>query len=361
MTYRIPLSHPSYLPYIEEVLVEQERVMRSGMIAMGEKVQQFEQMVAGYTRCRHAVAVSSGTAALFLALKAIGIGRGDEVITTPFSFIASSNAILHTGAIPRFIDIDRETYNIDMETAIDNRRRAKAIIPVDIFGSPVDTMDWYAEYEDEAYIVLDSCESFGAKMSRPFDAQVFAFYPNKQITTGEGGMICTDNGDIADYCRAARNQGRAATDKWLESSIVGYNFRMTDMQAALGIVQMRHIDEILDDRHEVYKRYLHNLVLDNRIKLQKFGTDWMRLSPFVFTVEVDNRDMVMQKMLDSGIEVKPYFPCIHLQPPYRVMGYNEGMFPVAELVASRTLALPFYSAMTFEQVDEVCGKLVSCL
>jgi len=337
--------------------------MQSGNLAQGTKVQEFEERMAEYIGTKYAVAVSSGTSGLFLCLKACGIGPGDEVITTPFSFIASSNCIVHTGAKPVFVDIDRDTYNIDIIKAVSKVNiNTRAFLPVDIFGNPVNT-NKLSNVRAYPHIIIDSCESLGSKMNRPFDACVYAFYPNKQITTGEGGMICTNNKDIADYCKAARNQGRAPGDKWLESSMIGWNFRMTDIQAAIGIEQLKCIDEILEKRRYVALMYtlkLAILYLTGVIHGQSIPRD-IEYSPFVFTIEVDNRDKVMQYLLDNGIECKPYFPCIHLQKPYKDMGYHEGMFPVAEEVSRRTLALPFYSDMTEQEVDTVCQTLKQLL
>jgi perosamine synthetase len=234
----------------------------------------------------------------------------------------------------------------------------KAFLPVDVFGNPYDTKLMHMQ---GIPVVLDACESFGSKMSRPFDCAVHAFYPNKQLCTGEGACIVTNNQSIAEYCQAQRNQGRKKGDQWLESSYIGWNFRMTDMQAAMGLVQLNHWDEIMRKRNNVYLQYVHNLILDKRIKLQEFGNDWQGLSHFVFTVECDNRDKVMQYLLSQGVECKPYFPAIHLQKPYRDMDYHEGMFPVAELVSSRTLALPFYSDMSESEVDFVCSILKDAL
>jgi len=323
--YKIPLSKPSYLPYIDEVLSATEKVLRSGHIAMGDQVEAFEQRIAEYCGTKYAIAVSSGTAGLFLCLKSIGVGPGDEVITTPFSFIASSNVIVYCGATPVFIDIDRSTYNIDTKNkpAKINPNITKAILLVDTFGNPVDTNDWLygadkgnaGNYRYYPKIILDSCESFGSKMSRPFTAAVYAFYPNKQLTTGEGGIIVTDNQDIAEYCQAMRNQGRKKGDQWLDSSMIGYNYRMTDLQAAIGLVQLDHWDEIIYKRMRIYNYYLDCLddaillrypIIPNPDKCNMF-------SPFVFTIEVPNRDKVMQYLLDHGIECKPYFPAIHLQ------------------------------------------------
>jgi perosamine synthetase len=357
--YKIPLSKPSYLPYIDEVLSATEKVLRSGHIAMGPIIEEFEQHIADYCGTKYAIAVSSGTAGLFLCLKSIGIGPGDEVITTPFSFIASSNVIVHVGATPVFIDIDRSTYNLSVPSLIRTQLsdKVKAILPVDTFANPFDTNRIHG-----LPIILDSCESFGNKMDRPFDAAVYAFYPNKALTTGEGGIIVTDNQDIAEYCQAMRNQGRKKGDQWLDSSMIGWNFRMTDLQAAIGLVQFNHWDEIKRKRQWVALQYtaeLSELFCSGLVNWQEYTTN--DVCPFVFTIEVPNRDKVMRYLLDHGIEVKPYFPCIHLQKPYRDMGYREGMFPVAEEVASRTLALPYWSDMSEDEVVEVCRVLKDAL
>ena len=358
--YNIPLSRPSYLPYIDEVLSATEKVLRSGNIAQGEVVAEFEQRIADYAGTRYGIAVSSGTAGLFLCLKACGIGQGDEVITTPYSFIASSNVIVHAEAKPLFADIDRETYNIDMMTLHRNTLYGiKAFLPVDVFGNPYDTKLMSLQ---GIPVILDSCESFGSKLDRPFDAQIFAFYPNKQLCTGEGACIVTDNKNIAEYCQAMRSQGRKDGDKWLDSSFVGYNYRMTDLQAAIGIVQLNHWDEIRNKRRYNALQYtieLGELYLEGKVKWQEQAND--DVCPFVFTVEVDNRDKVMQYLLSHGVECKPYFPCIHLQKPYREMGYHEGMFPVAEEIASRTLALPFWSDISENEIIEVCSTLKEAL
>ena len=381
----IPLSRPSYMSFADDVCKAVNKVILSGNIAQGIYVKKFENMIAEYTGTKYCIAVSSGTAGLFLCLKACNIGPGDEVITTPFSFIASSNVIVHAGAKPVFVDIDRDTYNINTDKVMEYYNRINrlsdisviaeqalpsAIIPVDVFGSPVDTNYWLygadkdseGNYKYYPKIIIDSCESFGSKMSRPFDTQVFAFYGNKQLTTGEGGIICTNNKDIAEYCYAARNQGRKKGDTWLESSMIGYNFRMTDIQAVIGIEQLKRWDEIFKKRAMVWINYL--------LKLPPIVADYPKweennkvkvFSPFVFTIEVPNRDKVMQYLLSHGIECRAYFPCIHLQKPYRDMGYKEGDFPIAEEVASRTLALPFYTDMTEAEVNEVCRVLNEAL
>jgi perosamine synthetase len=235
-------------------------------------------------------------------------------------------------------------------------RNADAVLPVDVFSNPIDT-GYLKQFGIP--IIIDSCESFGSKISRPFDAAVLAHYPNKQLTTGEGGVIITNNKDIAEYCQAQRNQGRKKGDQWLESSYIGYNYRMTDMQAAMGLVQLNHWNEIVIKRQQVYMTYLERI--GDTVKTQHIENKLEYFNPFVFTVEVPNRDKVMQYMLSQGIEVKPYFPVIHLQKPYRDMGYHEGMFPVAELVSSRTLAIPFFTDMTETEVDVVCRVLKEAL
>lgn len=384
----IPLSRPSYLPYIDEVSAEVDKVLRSGMIAQGEKVAEFEQMVADYCGTKYAIAVSSGTAGLYMCLKALDIGPGDEVITSPFSFIASSNAIVWTGAKPVFVDIDRDTYNIYPYIDIENiNSKTKAILPIDVFGNPIDTnktqdiLDDYAYHTGRGFdikIVLDSCEAFGTKTERPFDCAVYAFYPNKQVGMGEGGCIVTNSTTIDTFCRAFRNQGRMPGDTWLESSMIGYNFRMTDIQAAIGIVQLKHFEEIKRKRINVWKQYLSKLFdmfePDIPFKVQSCGNEkssyenilkilngTTEICPFVFTVEVDSRTKVMQYLADKGIDTRAYFPCIHLQKPYKDMGYHKGMYPVSEEVASRTLALPFYIDMPESEVDYVCECLKESL
>jgi perosamine synthetase len=350
---RIPLSKPSITDSEINAVVE---VMKSGHIAAGRVVEEFEAAFAKYCRTRYAIAVSSGTAGLFLSLKAMKVGRGHEIITTPFSFVATTNVIYQAGAVPFFVDIRRDTYNLDVHSLIRNigLKNVGGILPVDVFGVPFDT-----SRVKGIPIILDSCESLGTDMDRPFDTAVYAFYPNKQITAGEGGMIVTNNASVRDYCVAMRNQGRKKGDNWLTSSYMGFNYRMTDIQAAIGLEQLRRINEIVGKRRAVvqtYLKYLRDFELHGAYRLQK-GIEDLTISPFVFTVEVENRDRIMLYMLKEGIEVKPYFPCIHLQPYMRQRGYKPGMYPVAEEVSSLTMALPFYTDMTEEEVFEVVKTL----
>ena len=350
--YKIPLSRPSITT--AEAQAAYDTVIFY-QLAQGARVEEFEQRIAEYVGTKYAIAVSSGTAGLFLCLEACGIGQGDEVITTPYTFIATLFAIEQAGAKPVLVDIDRETYNIDMSTFHRNTLNGiKAIMPVDVFGNPYDT----SNNNTALPIIIDSCESLGSRINRPFDACVYAFYPNKQITTGEGGMICTNNKDIADYCRAYHNQGRVPGDKWLQHSQEGFNFRMTDIQAAIGVEQMRRIDEIKQKRQLValtYHEILADLYISGVINWQEFTSP--DINPFAFVIEVPNRDKIMQYLIDKGIECKPYFPCVHLQPAMSHLKYKQGDFPISEEVSSRTLAIPFYTDMTEEEVETVCNTL----
>ncbi len=348
--YKIPLSRPSYLSYTTEVCEAVNKVIRSGFIAQGPKVEEFEQRIAEYTSTKYAVAVSSGTAGLFLCLKACGVGPGDEVITTPYTFIGTVFSIQQAGAKPVFVDVDRQTYNINLSTFNRNTLKGiKAFMPVDILGLPYDT----SNHNTALPIILDSCESLGNHPDRPFTAQVFGMYPNKLITTGEGGVICTNDKGLADYCRAYRNQGRCPGDTWLDSSQEGFNYRTTDLQAAIGIIQLNHIDEIIKRRRKVIQRYNDNgIYLSQRIDTNKYN-------PFVFVIECDNRDEVIQYLKDNSIESKPYFPSVHLMKCTK--GYKPGDFPISEEISRRTLAIPYFADMLESEVDEVCRVLKQAL
>ncbi len=350
--YKIPLSRPSYLPYIEETCHAVDKVLRSGNIAMGEQVARFEQMIADYTGCKYAIAVSSGTAGLYMCLKALGIGPGDEVITSPYTFIATVFAIQQTGAKPVFCDVDRYTYNLSVPALIRTKlsSNVKAIMPVDILGLP-----FYTERTKGLPIILDSCESLGNHPDRPFTAQVFGFYPNKIVGMGEGGAIATNDKSLADYCRAYRNQGRAPGDTWLDSSQEGFNYRMTDLQAAIGIIQLNHIDEIIYKRKQVVKRYYENRIrLSQRIDTEKYN-------PFIFVIEVENRIKVMEYLKNKGIDTRAYFPSVHIMGCMKKYGYKKGDFPVSEEISSRTLSIPYYAGMLFEDIDYVCKCLKEIL
>ncbi|MBX3365359.1 MAG: DegT/DnrJ/EryC1/StrS family aminotransferase [Phycisphaeraceae bacterium] len=372
----IPLSKPDLSSVEEELVV---RVLRSGRLSIGPMQEEFESHVAKVSGCRHAVAVSSGTAGLHLALLALGIGPGDEVITTPFSFIASANAILYVGAKPVFVDICPKTLNMDpgrIEQAV--TPRTKAILAVETFGNPL-YMDEYAAIAAKLEIPLveDCCEALGTRYKgRPCGSfgrvGVFGFYPNKQITTGEGGMVVTDDDRVADCCRSLRNQGRepkgtgspntSNTGAWLSHPNLGYNYRLSELQAALGVAQMRRLGQLIQRRQEVATMYINRLLGAGDIVLPAVqpGVD---PSWFVFVVRLstqygaEERDRIINGMRLHEVGCAPYFPCIHLQPPYRRLGYGPGSFPIAESVSHRTIALPFHPRLSARDVDLVCQTL----
>jgi len=373
MDREIPLAHPDITDAEIDAVVD---VMRSGRLSIGPQQRRFEQLVADRAGARHGIAVSSGTAGLHLALLALGIGPGDEVITTPFGFVASANAILFVGATPRFVDIDPHTLNLDpakVEEAINDRTRA--ILAVEVFGNPAG-MDRLAQVagRHELPLVEDCCEGLGGVYKgRPIGsfgrAGVFSFYPNKQITTGEGGLIVTDDDHIADLCRSLRNQGRAVNGRptgpgsWLAHERLGYNYRLSEMAAALGAVQMQRLDEIMTRRREVACMYIDRLMDLPDVILPNVDQR-SQMSWFVFVVrlaaqfDVAARDRVLAGLRRHEIGCANYFPPIHLQPFYRQrFGYEPGLCPVAETVSTRTIALPFFNHMDATQVELVALTL----
>jgi perosamine synthetase len=345
------------------------------LLSLGPKLPEFERAVAEYVGCQYAVAVNSGTSALHLIVRTLGIGEGDEVITPSFSFVASANCLLYERARPVFVDMDAESLNVNcdlVEAAITPRTRA--ILAVDVFGRPADwnRLREIAEKHGLA-LIEDSCEALGARYRLPDgrwamagslgDAGAFAFYPNKQITTGEGGMIVTDNEEIARLCRSMRNQGRDEGAGWLQHARLGYNYRISDMNCALGISQMSRIDEILDQRRQVAEWYGDLLADVPEVGAPQSGPD-EEISWFVYVVRLregftrEQRDQVLEGLRARGIGSSNYFSPIHLQPFYREMfGYKEGDFPVTESVASRTIALPFFTRLRYEQVVTVVDAL----
>lgn len=360
----IPMSAPDIT---EEDVQAVAEVVRSGRLALGPKTEEFERLVTEYVRVEHAVAVSSGTAALHLILKALGVGPGDEVIVPSFTFAASVNVLLYEGAVPVFADVEPETYNIDpsdVEQKISPR--TKAILAVDVFGHPA---EWDAILDVTGrhglHVIDDACEALGAqykgRMVGQFgDAAAFAFYPNKQITTGEGGVIVTNDAGIARLARSLRNQGRGEMGSWLEHERLGYNYRMDEMSAALGISQLRRIEQFLEKRARVAAWYTERLrnVPGVRPPVVK---PHVRMSWFVYVVTLEeglDRDPVMKLMEADGIPTRGYFSPIHLQPYIRErFGYRGGELPVTESVARRTMALPFHNKLTVEEVDIVVDAL----
>lgn len=386
MGYRVPMSSPDLTEAERKTVAE---VLTTPRLSMGPYEEAFETAVKDYAGLRHAIAVSSGTAGLHLCVRAAGITDGDCVITTPFSFVASTNVMLYERATPVFVDVDTETGNIDIdlveEAAKDltqggisaqrwlprrganARGELKAILPVDVFGQP-------ANYDPllktakiyELHVIEDSCEAFGStykghKAGTFGDAGIFAFYPNKQITTGEGGVVVTDDDDWASMIRSMRNQGRAPGDTWLTHTTLGYNYRLDELSAALGAVQMRRLDELVDKREQVVKWYMKYLEELHGVEGPKVVPSTTRMSWFVFVVRFDpsiDRDKVIDLLKERGIPSRPYFMPIHLQDYIKErFDYREGDFPITEDLGRRGLALPFSSVMTQEQVEVVCDAI----
>ncbi|HKO10737.1 MAG TPA: DegT/DnrJ/EryC1/StrS family aminotransferase [Acidobacteriaceae bacterium] len=373
----IPLSAPDITEEEIEAVVS---VLRSPRLSLGPKLEEFEHAMAEYVGSEHAVGVSSGTAGLHLALLALGVGPGDEVVVPSFTFVAVANAVRYVGAVPVFADIDAESLNLDpaqVEAAITPRTRA--LIAVHTFGRPAD-MAALGQIVRRHHLRLieDACEALGAEMDGRQvgtfgDAAVFAFYPNKQITTGEGGMVVTQEVDVARRVQALRNHGRTG-EAWLEHAEVGYNYRLSEMQCALGIVQLRRIESILARREAVARRYCALLDGNAVLRLPALDAPGVRLSWFVFVVQLAERDGVADAMAKNGIATGQYFLPIHLQPAYSprrprraqsgdspefVIG--PGGLPVTERVGARTLALPFFNRMTEEQIGRVAEALQEAL
>ncbi len=368
---RIPLSRPDITEREIERVVD---VLRSPSLSLGPVLNEFEAALAAYVGRRRGVAVNSGTSGLFLSLLALGLGQGDEVITSPFTFIASATTIMMTGARPVFVDIDPVSLNIDpqrIEAAM--TERTKAILPVEVFGNPAgfDEICRVARRRRVA-VVEDSCEALGSalggKKAGTFGAiSVFAFYPNKQITTGEGGMILTDDGRLADACVSLRNQGRAPGGGWLAHERLGYNFRLSDINCALGVVQLSRIEEIKARRRQVAAWYREILADEDRLIVPQ-EEPGCEISWFVFVVQlaekfgIEQRDRILREMTRQGIQVGNYFPPVHLQPFIAERyGHRPGDFPVAESVSRRTIALPFHNHLTQDEAAIVCGTLRAIL
>jgi len=367
MQMRIHLSRPDIT---EKEIRAVCAVLRSPNLSLGPKLGEFEDAFAEYVGRKRAVAVNSGTSALFLCMLAMEIGPGDEVITTPFTFIATSNTVMMAGAKPVFVDIESESMNIDtakIESKI--TARTKAILPVEVFGSPAgfDKISQIAR-KHNIPVIEDSCEALGSalngKKAGTFgDISTFAFYPNKQITTGEGGIILTDNDNLADMCSSLRNQGRGKGSGWLSHERLGYNYRISDINCALGIVQLSRIEQIKVKRKRVAKWYQEMLADDDRliVPTEPAGCD---INWFVFVVRLaeeftgEQRNAVLDAMKNQGIQVSNYFQPVHLQAfMVQQFGYKKGDFPVTESVCKSTIALPFYNNLTKDEVAIVCKTL----
>jgi perosamine synthetase len=355
----IPMAQPVLGEAEERAVLE---VLRSGRLSLGPRVPEFERAFAARVGARHASAVSSGTAALHLGLRAVGVSEGDEVVTSPFSFVASANAILYERATPVFADIDPVTLNVDPDAAAAAiTGRTTALLPVHIFGYPADVP---ALERHGLPIVEDACEALGAvhpdgtPVGGNGHPATFAFYANKQLTTGEGGMLTMGSAEHKVRVDSERNQGRAPDMDWLDHDRLGFNYRLTDIACALGLAQLERLDEMLADRARVAGWYREALA-GSEITLPCEDVGGAVRGWFVFVVQVPReRDRVIDALRERGVSSKPYLPAIHLMSFYRErFGHKEGEFPVCEDVASRSIALPFFPRMTEGQVSQVAEAL----
>jgi len=365
---KVPLSKP----WINEDDIRAvEAVLRTQYLSLGPKLEEFEKVMANIANTKYAVAVNSGTSALHLIIRSLGIKDSDEIITTPFSFIASSNAILFERAKPVFVDIRKDTYNIDY-TQIENAitEKTRAILAVDVFGQPADWDELTKiARKHNLYLIEDSAEAIGSeykgKPSGSFgDAAIFAFYPNKQLTTGEGGVILTDSEEIAILSKSMRNQGRGEGDSWLQHTRLGYNYRLADINCALGISQAKRLNEIVKRRNIAAELYNEKLKDVEEIVTPYISPNVSRMSRFVYVVrlnkqfEKSERDRIIKLLADKGVQARNYFAPIHLQPFYREkFGYKEGDYPITDFVSERTIALPFFTEITEKEIDYVVDKL----
>jgi dTDP-4-amino-4,6-dideoxygalactose transaminase len=358
----IPLAKPVLGEAEEQAVIE---VLRSGQLSLGPKLGEFERLFAERLAVPHACAVSSGTAGLHLALRAVGVGPGDEVITSPFSFVASANAIIYCGATPVFADIDPITLNLDpaaVEAAI--TPRTKAILPVHIFGYPADmpAFERIAQKHGLA-IVEDACEALGARHAdgvavggRGHPA-VFGFYANKQLTTGEGGMVTLGDGAMKERIDSERNQGRAPDMGWLDHDRLGFNYRLSDIACAIGITQLGRLERMLEQRVDVAELYREALRGVAELELPCVDRDDERRGWFVFVVQLPpgiDVTATIGVLAAARIQSKPYLPAIHLMSFYRErLGLCEGAFPICEDIAARSIALPFFPELSETAVARV--------
>lgn len=374
MSNSIPLSMPDITDLEVRAVVQ---TLRSGRLSIGPRAEEFEHLVARRAGRAHGIAVNSGTSGLHLALLALGIGPGDEVITPSFSFIASANCIEYVGATPIFVDCDPKTLNVRAD-AVEQliTEKTKAIIGVEVFGNPAGMVELAAlSNKYEIPLVEDCCEAIGGTSNGGRERVggfgrigVFGFYPNKQITTGEGGMIVTDDDRLAEICRSLRNQGRSGSSmesgsglgSWLAHERLGYNFRMSEINAALGVAQMSRLDLLIGDRQRVAEWYTRRLIGNPDLILPTADPD-TSMSWFVYVVRLndrftsDDRDQIIEGLRRHDVGASNYFPPIPLQPYYqRKYGYKPGDFPVTESVSQRTVALPFFTRLTEREVDLVC-------
>ncbi len=362
----IPLARPVIGEAEEQAVLE---VLRSGQLSLGPKLEEFERRFAECVDAPLASAVSSGTAGLELSLRAVGVKPGDEVVTSPLSFVASANVCVIEGATPVFADIDPVTLTLDPQAAAAAvTDRTTAVLPVHIFGYPAAMAELGAL---GLAMVEDACEALGAryadgtKVGSRENPAVFGFYANKQMTTGEGGMITLGSPEMKELIDSERNQGRSPDMGWLAHERLGFNFRLSDIACALGIAQLSHLDEMLAARERVAGWYGDRLAGVEGLQLPCPDQGEERRGWFVYVVQIPagtDRDETIRRLADRGVQSKPYLPAIHLMPLYRErFGYREGQFPVCEEVAERSIALPFFPQMTEEQVERVAAELLPAI
>ncbi len=390
----LPLPEEPSVPMSSPDLGDAERraveaVLATPRLSIGPQVEAFEAAVAERLGAKYAIAVSSGTAGLHLCVRAAGVQDRDWAITTPFSFVASANVLLYERAVPVFVDVDPVTANMDPDLVaqaaadlaqggvaasrwlprqgVPSGGRLKALLAVDVFGQPADfDLLKKTARRHGLGLIEDSCEALGAEYKgRPAgclgEIGVFGFYPNKQITTGEGGLVVTDREDWAGMVRSLRNQGRAPGDTWLEHTYLGYNYRLDEMSAALGLVQFQRLDELLARRDRVAGWYGERLAEIAAVEMLPLAPSTTRVSWFVYVIRLApalDRDEVIRQLEVQGVPARPYFSPIHLQPYFaETFGYRPGDFPVAEDLGRRSLALPFSGVMEEDEVERVCQTL----
>jgi perosamine synthetase len=366
----IPLAKPVLGEAEEQAVIA---VLRSGRLSLGPKLAEFEQFFAETVGARHASAVSSGTAGLHLGLRAVGVEDGDEVVTSPFSFVASANAVLFERARPVFADIDPLTLCLDPAAAAAAvTERTRALLPVHIFGYPcdMDALDALAARHGLG-VVEDACEALEGRYENLRDIGqrenpvVFAFYANKQLTTGEGGMVTTGDAVVKERIDSERNQGRAPDMGWLDHDRLGFNYRLSDIACAIGVEQLKRLGFTTSGRQRVARAYREALAGVEGLTLPCENQGKAQRGWFVFVVQLPHgvdRDETVRTLCSRGIQSKPYLPAIHLMSFYRErFGHREGEFPVCEDVAARSIALPFFPEMSEGQVDRVAGELRAVL
>ena len=366
----IPLARPLIGAREEELVLE---TLRSGRLSLGPRMLDFEEGLAARAGAKHVSAVSSGTAGLHLAIRAAGVEPGDEVVTTPFSFVASANCVLYEGARPVFCDIDPRTLNISAEAAADAiTDHTTGLLPVHIFGYPADMPAFERLAADRAlWLVEDTCEALGARhadgtpVGGRGNLSVFAFYANKQLTTGEGGAVVSPSTEVKERIDSERNQGRAPDMGWLDHDRLGFNYRLDDISCALGVAQLERLDELLAERARVAGLYAEALAGVEGLTLPCPDEGGDVRSWFVYVVQLPqgvDRDATVVAMRERGVDTKPYLPAIHLMSFYRErFGHRPGEFPVCEDVAARSLALPFYPELTDGEVEQVVEALLAVI